>query len=489
MKGFQTKTTYVYSTMGFLDKFKFNKPTLGQKTGPQQLNLELNNLFGNGFGSVSNGSYDLYRKMRMNATVSIGLSFLQGLIASPKWNYQSKKNNDAPDGAVEYIQETLENLRPVLAKHGASAVTFGWSPFEKIWEKTTDGPTITKLRPLLPDKTLIRVNKDTGSFMGLEADLNTQGIFSTERKGTFLNPQKAFIHTLDQSPESGLYGRSKLESVIQAWTNFQKVTQKQGQHFDIITSAILLLEYVETGDEKDINGAAITGRQVVDNMVSAIKAGKPIAAPKTLHPRSADWMKKGITDPALLKSYNISFIESSSQAGATFLEAQKYYDAAILRGLGIGERSLIESSGGGTKAEAGTHSGQSIRMMEHIIEDFTNQITFFIVNDLLFNRYGKKAINTVQVTPEPIDNEKRNLLREIVRLLFSPQNAVITTELVNIDAILEQLGVPTSTQSRTENMAELIDMQKPQEQEILGNKDNNPNLDNGQPRVRGNEKV
>ncbi len=431
------------------------RPTPGQQTKAQ---AHTSNLNLPGFGIPSASTYELYREMRNDPTVSIGFAAATSPIIASNWNYVTKK---APAGAKKFIRDTLEPLKPWFVEQAIWAIQYGWQGFEKIFDMVDGRIAITKLKPLLQDKTTIIVNKETGSFQGLWADQQNQLFVQPgDRRGTFLPAEKAFVYTHQWDTFNGLYGRSRFENFKLDWQGAQKTRDKQGQFQDKISSVLLLLEYPE-GKSTNASGTEIDNDVAAQQLIDSLRSGLAVAVQNTLHPMAEEFIRQGVTNPEMLKAWRLTLLETAAGHGAEFVTQRQDFDKRILRGLLVPERSIMEGLGSSAESESHAHIG--LQMAEQTLNELIRQVNTFMVNQLLALNFGLDAVGTIRVEPEPIADDKKQLMKEIIRMTIgSPQNADLALTLLDIDKMLDNLGLPKASTSLKANLAEMRNRTSPE---------------------------
>lgn len=441
------------------------RPVEGELTGTQGRG-EMASSFGlqmQGFAPVSARTYATYRSMRNNETVGMArIASFAPVKASP-WSVELDDDHDGnkdveddgTDPRVRLVEKTILPMRAHLLHHLRFAKDYGWQSFEKVWEpRTVDGATrwvYRKVKPLLPDRTSIVVDKETGSFMGLKQD------------DTTIPPEKSFVFTVD--PEGGdMYGRSVYENIRQtSWRGWTDTMEKLGRMMTKIAGIIMMVEYPE-GKSKDASGQTIDNYDIACAVVREVAKGHAIAMPNTLARHARTLAEKGI-DVSKLKAWNFNFLETSSGHLAEMLQILTHFERLMVRGLLISERSVIEATMAGSRADSETAADLSLVIAEDLQDDIINAINKYLVNPLLVYNFGPDAADTVVVRAEKLQDESKAMLRSVMAAyLNNPNNADVVAQLLDIDKGIDTLGLPRK--GNIEDAANLAD-DSPEEKQRL----------------------
>lgn len=443
------------------------KPPLTEQTKaqiPETQNFSFtHNMFPpEGHGPPPYGSYDTFRRMKLHPVIALGTSIATAPILASSWDYVEKQN--APAGAVDLIRDMFEPLKSWLTWNSIQALIFGWAPFEKRWTEKDGKIIVDKLKPLLVDSTRILIDKSTGSFVGLSAD----------NGATTLGIGKSFVYS-HQMTCSDMFGFSRYMCVKDVWAKHNFTSQKCSEYLKKCAAVLFILHYPE-GSSTDAQGRTITNLAAASQLSAQLGNANSIAMSNTLYPGMEAMLSSGAS-PEKLAAWRIELLETSSSHGQEFTSLMEYYDKLILRGLLVPE-SVALTGTHGNQATASEHADISLSIADQTVRELLLHVNQYITNQVLTLNYGPKAENTVCVVGEPIISDKKNLYKEIIRMLFSPQNTTMTAAWLDIGAMLESLGIPSQDKQLAANYMEsyLIDQQQQSE---IGN--------TGEPDVRARD--
>lgn len=428
------------------------KPSLGTRTQAQTGGLFAQNSSGSltsslipqslltlpGFGKSPPATYQTWRQMRNDPSVNLAWAIATAPIRAAKWTYNTKS---APAGARDFIEEIMEPLKDWLTHNALYALQYGFSPMEKNFDMRDGKITLIGLKPLLPDITDILITRN-GSFGGLRAD-----------KGkTELPPEKCFVFT-NEIEAGDLYGKSRFECIRADWHSNKILREKQGQFLDKIASVLLILKYAP-GTSLDRYGTEISNFEIAEKIIRDLRQGMAVAVPNdTLGGYEADDLLARGMDPKQLSAWQFDFLETNAQHGQDMVLQMKHKESLIFTGLLVPPRSATEGQYG-TKAEAGAHADIALSLAELTLNDLVRHINWHVVNQLLVLNYGTSAENTVWIDPQPVESEKKELLKEIIRMTYAPQNADLTLSMIDMDKAFHELGLPKASETMVQGIVE-----------------------------------
>jgi hypothetical protein len=118
-----------------------------------------------------------------------------------------------------------------------------------------------------------------------------------------------------------------------------------------------------------------------------------------------------------------------------YTEFARYIDSCKIRSLGFSERGLLEAQSG-TRADASEHRDVSesvVECMHSMVVDAINKD----VDQLLEINFGKEAIGSVRLVPNPIHDTKLSAARD-----FISKNPSMVAQYVNMEELAERMELP-----------------------------------------------
>lgn len=410
-------------------------PAKGQRTKRQTgtVSAFLGGIFGGvpDFGRPPEGTFSTYRRMRANPTIALARAVANAPIKAANWSYkvdESRPTAANAEGMLKLIQDTLAPLRAALVKNLLFARDYGFQGFEKVVEARGGAWVYSDFKPLLPDLTLPLVGARSGRVMGLRngsADLT--------------NPLEYLLWTYNG--EGGdPYGEPDMERCRDAWHMETQTYRRMGQYVTKVAGVIPMVQY-PMGESQDESGQMVDNQVLASKVLTNLSSGAGVTMPATVHEWAQDLIRAGVPVQDLM-AWQIKFIEAGQQHGADFDVILRKFDALMVRGWLVPERAITEGAHG-TKAESETQADLVLVIAQEIMDDIIALVNRCVVDPLLVVNFGPDAAGAVQVEAEPIVDEARALVRELVKtVLTNPVNLDIALATLDFDAMLDQSGLP-----------------------------------------------
>lgn len=417
------------------------------------------------------GTYATYRIMSAHPTHVIAGASLIGQILGSEWSYE--ESNDAPSGAKDFIADLLNQHRVKILMECLKAVTtFGHRGFEQVFEYRNGYITLKKLKPLLPEMSELMTD-DQGNFGGI-----TNG-------GTPLAAEKCFLYSYDQDGDN-FYGRPRLENTRRAWSNWLNSEDQLGRLGDKTSSIIPIMRY-PPGSGIDSLGQPKTNFDIAVRMASGLASGRPIVVPNLAGLQIEDF--KGLADFADKSLWGIDTVNMGNPGPAIegLLNQLRYYDALMVRGMMRPERSLLEASRGGSRADSQNHADVGMTDSEMVHADIVLSINEQIVNPLLMYNFGPDARDSVRVTAAPLVDEKKLIDEDLLKAVAAnPQALAQLIAHTDMSAWMDRVGLPQNEDSE-EWDGTMIGQSQPDPAEkanVKSSPDDRQDMSRVRPRVR-----
>lgn len=386
--------------------------------------------------------YRRIRSMRRDPTINLARILSVAPILSAGWDYV--ENGDAPDGAKEFIEKEIEPYRLHLIQTGLlNCIDFGWQSYEKVFEYLKkDGKIhVKKLKPLLPDLTHIRVNQNTGEFVGLQ---QFQNFASVERNSIInLDLEASLLYFIDYEG-TNWYGNSVMRIAEQPHRDWNIANNASRQYDRKIAGAHWVVSYPigtslygPIGQQQEIDNL-----EIAQNIIRTLEASGAVAIPTMLASYIDDLNSVGGQFASEKRDWRVEIMSDGSSAGGYLIEKLKYKDTLKLRAFGLPERSAIEGQFG-TKAEAGEHIDFALTHIVYRGDWFCIQTNKGIVNQLLKLNYGNDAEGTVHVKQKPLTDEAKAFFRQLyIKLLDLPSTEPQEVASIDFKTLKEKLEIP-----------------------------------------------
>lgn len=438
-----------------------SKPSIGVKTAAQagQSNNPLD-MFSVGGGAQKflpppPGTFDVYRRIAAYPTVALALEKIVGVILDTEMGWMQRDKEGDPPEWLELIQSTFAVQMPEILANGLLAVRYGFSPFEKVWEKKDGYLTINRLKPLLVQNTTFLT--DGNDVTGLRNKVGNSDAVD-------LDLTKCFWWTYAGEGEDP-YGRSRLENIRKRWSEAEQIIERFAKYLAKVAGIIGQIHYPD-GTSKNAAGADWPNQWLAAQIAQDAAAGRWLLIPN----KFASFLSgdSGITPAVLEKAlasagksdWMVSFLDPGGTDFAPgFTTALQYYDALLVRGLFQPERSLLEGHHG-TKADAGKHDEMSVMDSSSLVRNFVRYFNRYVVDDVLVLNFGEVARGAVMAEAPPLSEDSGDTQdKTILALLASTNPAVSETaaRMIDLAALYDDRDIPIVEDERKTTLADGID--------------------------------
>ena len=120
-------------------------------------------------------------------------------------------------------------------------------------------------------------------------------------------------------------------------------------------------------------------------------------------------------------------------------ERLEYMDKLKVRGLGFPERSVLEATSAGSRADSGTAYAFAVNNLTLIHSIITKNINKQLINKLLAFNYGEDTIDTIFMIPGPILDSHKESLFELTSDLIKSR-----PEVADLDTLMDRVDIPKS---------------------------------------------
>jgi len=384
--------------------------------------------FDYGFDDAPKGDITTYRRMRNNPTIALAREIANAPIKTAAWSLENKEG--VPEEAIEFVQNTIEHVWPLLIVDMLRARDYGYQGFEKVWELKEGKWVYKKLKGLLPEITQVAIGKDK--------NWNFDGII---QRDVHLPIEKSLWYSYD-ADIGNWYGRSWFENIREhAWTHWNDTSTKfLKQYIKKVAGTIPIVHY-PIGESENVQGETKSNYELAISILSKLGSGAGVAIPQELIGFAEEFIRSGANIKDLL-AWQISFLETRSTHGQDFLGILKYYDSLLMRGLLVPERVGTEGQHG-TKAEAGEHADIALTISDIVFQDIVRVINWYVVNPLLVYNYGVEAENSIWIKREGLDPDMKIFFRTIMeKILTSPTNMDLVQAWMDVNSMFDALGIP-----------------------------------------------
>lgn len=374
--------------------------------------------------------YCKIRELRKDPTIQLARwAVLSPMIHTP-WVYVSPKD-DASKEMLQFVEDVLLLLREDLLMRAVfGTLDYGWTPFEVVYKEDDGQLVIDNFKGLLHDFTYILAYVDTGGFAGfLNQSFNSVGY-------TVIDADYSF-NTNFEVEGTDWYGESVYnytQPIQNAWNDAQTTANRYDKKVAGATWAV----YYPVGQTKH-NGIVKDNDVIAKAILTSLEASGGVAIPDEIQ----EWLDDSI-DKETRGKWRIELMTAKGSSTSDFVDRLKYLDVLKIRAFALTERSLLEGSHG-TKAEADVHGDVALSIVDSRHRLLCNQLNKFVIPRLMELNYGKKYKYSVMVRPAPLVDTQFATIKEIYRaLLQNPEIAFAELENLNLRALREEIGIPSS---------------------------------------------
>lgn len=394
-----------------------------------------------GFPKTPGGTYDVYRQISAHPTVAEVISLVYGPIKANHWGWEAKEGT--PQKIVDAVKEWMDPLRD-SAIQSLRSLEFGCWKFEKVWAEKDGLLVVDKLKQLAIDekKTEILVD-DGGNFAGFRQKKG--------EKDVELTPVKAWLYTYADGAEPGdLHGRPRHENIRKDWARSEANAEKLGQYLQKIAGIITTMHYPD-GTGKDAAGADRPNFELARSILAAAARGESIALPNkfaSFLSGEGGMVTGAMLEKALAAAGKSEWVIDHLDPGGTdfsggILEVLAYWDKRMFRGWHRPERTGLEATTSGSRADSQSHSDNSSQDCELIERDICKSFNQSVVDDFLTVNWGEKYRGAVVAVPNPIADDAESSARELITdALGNPILAPVVARKIKWDALLADADIP-----------------------------------------------
>lgn len=410
---------------------------VGENTRKQQRGAGgiLGFVFGGSHGTPAPGTYETYREMLKDPTIILARATANAPVKTAKHSYELQDNGT--DEMLALVRDTIDPLYAGLVREMLRALDYGWQPFEIVWQPKGGRVVASKVKPLLPDLTTIKVD-DHGTLTAIE------------NQGVLLPPGQSLVFTYD-GEAGNHYGRSRMENIREkAWIPYGVSWDRMKEYMRKASGIIPMVTYPQ-GKALDANGAEQDNFDLAQALLAHLGGGNGVAMPQDMN-QVEQLLRAGASDPDKVMAWRISFIEAKGSHGAEFLDAMRYYDSLKMRGWLVPERVALEGQHG-TLAEAESHADVALSVADEVLGLVVETINTQLVKPLLVANFGPASARAVVLKAAPVVSDERAFIRSVTRDLLTG-NPDLAFGVLDLDSMLDQVGAPKAK--------EIVDVNEPE---------------------------
>lgn len=353
-------------------------------------------------------SIDIYDKMKTNPQVAAGLKCIKYPVLALNWHVKSDSQE-----VREFVVENLKPLWRGLIESSLTAVEYGFSTHEIVYEKRDGKAFLKKIKSLHPK--WININLDEhDNFLG----------FTQTWMGRFIQvPRvKAFIFTHGKGESFGnLFGESRLKPAYEPWYWWSTLIQFMMKYFERRGIPPTKVRF-PPGKTKEGKSTA----EVAVEMGRALQSESVVAIPSSV------WEVGG----KVLYKWDVEYLDEQRR-GDMFQSALVSLEAKILRAMFVPERVITQDtlSKAGSYSLSKVHADMFLLGEEGLTVSLEDQINKYLISKLVEINFGKKAWARVEM--ERITEARKQFLKDVFMEMLKSGDAKPAA-----DAIADYLGLP-----------------------------------------------
>jgi len=314
------------------------------------------------------------REMLTDPQIIAALNIIKLPMIQNSWDVDCEDDN-----IREFVKETLNPLWTRLLTNALTALEYGFSAQEKVFEEKDGYIVLDKL--ILAKPWLVTLSlTDDGSFNGFVYGATVD-----------IPPEKAFWWTYNFR-YGNYYGQSILKSAHEIWRVKKLIMLFANRHYERRGTPPIIVKYPTqpkvTGNDK------LSPNLEAQNILKIVESSPVVAVPRQIR---GD------------KTIDLWEIESLAQdlKGDQFINYIDYLDRLILRSMFIPDKIIYGDEG--SYALSQTHSNLFMRFLQGIYNSLLEWINNYIVNQLVELNFGQDAPQA-QIIGAPLAQVEKDLL-------------------------------------------------------------------------------
>lgn len=406
------------------------KPTFGELTQDQSGMPSVIGGAWEGFGVVSPGTYKNYRLMRSNPTIALARAVFHAPIKAAKWSFQ--KGDTATDDMLTFIKDMLDPMRAWIMHNLLFGMDYGHTDCEKVFEVVDGKVVLNKLKPLRVERTDVLIDPH-GGFAGVKQE-------------KIVLPSEKVLHWTYDIEAGDFNGRSWFENCRPEWSAWKETRERLGKYTQKVAGTTVVCRYPQ-GDAKGESGDTKPNKEHAESVLAGLSRSMAVAIPMRIYKWAQVLLRSGV-DITKLVEWQFDLLEPKTAHGADFISTLQHMERQLSRALLVPERAILEGVHG-TKAEAGEHGDIFLTIAQEVLDGIIRHLNWYVVDQLLVLNWGEAARGLVWIEPEPLEDQAKAFLRQLLKQIISPQTVDVFLDNWDMDAVMEMLGQPKAQERVT----------------------------------------
>lgn len=388
--------------------------------------------------------YRRIRAMRRDPTINLARILSIAPILSAGWSYEETDKAEKYPGVKEFIEREVEPFRLHLIQTGMlNCLDFGWQGYEKVFQYLDEDNAIhiKKLKPLLPDLTHIRVNQNTGEFIGLQ---QFQNFASIERNAIInLDLDESLLYYIDYEG-TNWYGNSVMR-IAEMPHRLSQIANNAAMRYDLKIAGSHWVVYYPIGRSPYGPAAIETDNFIIaQDLIRQLEQSGALAIPTLVSAIVNDLNSVGGEFAQEKRDWRVEILSDNSAGAQSFDPRLRYLDSLKFRAFGLPERSATEGQFG-TKAESATQIDFALTHIMFRGDMFCQQTNEGLINQLLRYNYGVEAEGCVFVKQKPITDEAISRIFQVyMKGMDLPTLEPHLVSALDIEEMQKKIGIPVN---------------------------------------------
>lgn len=382
-----------------------------------------------------------YSKMKTDSQVGLGLAVIKLPLLSLARNVECEDNDVA-----EFVDNSLDLIWNRMMKSMLTAVEYGFASHEKVWWRfpmdvystSSTGRRKThfrglaevykKLKAHYPETVKIRVDKNTGDFLGIVQDVGGGD------PPVSLDKSKCFFFALEDD-FGNYYGGSRLKQAYKPWYWKEVMYQFMLRYFERRGSPPTKVTF-PPGINRDAAGDEVDNAEIALQIGQSLVENSVVTVPyeETKDGRDTMWKVEYLQD---------------DRRGPMFIECINHLETQILRGLLVPERTVTQDISTGSYSMAATHAEAFLLEQAGLVQSIEAAINEQVIPPLVQFNFKPKSWLPCRVHIEEVQHDRKRLLKEIyielIRNLTTLARAgKVPNVLPSLKEMADVLKIPTA---------------------------------------------
>lgn len=406
-----------------------------------------------------------FRAMRNHYQINISLSLLSFMVHQVPWRIEG-----GDEKARAFVEDNMREVWTRMVRAISPAFWAGYAPVILQFENDrSDGKIrITKFKDVEPEWACVNWKNVDGYappgavkpkikvFDGMNI-IGQQGPIPPENVLWYPLLMEAGDH----------YGRKLLKPAFPSWFFSQIIHLYVNRYFERFGEPVPIGRAPFDRNEPDGQGGTVNGKEVMENILSAMRSRASVVLPND---KIIDSVSGGKQD----YEYQIEYLESQMR-GADFERYLSRLDEEMSLGI-FTPVLLYRTADVGSYNLGEAHERMFLIMTNSLIGDLAEYINRYVINRLVDFNFGPNARKGIRLVPHMMGNQAQATLAQLAAGLIQGGYAIPDLrELgLSIGLTLHQVDTLVATNEETTTETESVAPPAPKPVVVQGNGDNKP---------------